>query len=182
MTNTTKKKKLTKAEMRVAIAKDVIAQIMSKKYNPTQGCWVDQVVGGDDYESWLFKNAESCKIDVQKYTKNIKKCDVCALGSLFVSAVNKYNNVYGTYDTVSFDEVFNFEKTNNNSPLLRYFTINQIKLIEHTFEGGMGAVCFDDGHRMVNKSYTFYDKYPDSKDRLLEIMKSIVENNGTFKP
>ena len=73
MTNTTKKKKLTKAEMRVAIAKDVIAQIKAKKYNPMQGCWVDQV-DGDDYESWLLENAVGCEIDVQKYTKNIKKC------------------------------------------------------------------------------------------------------------
>jgi|688.fasta_scaffold162733_3 hypothetical protein len=181
MTNTTKKKKLTKAEMRVAIAKDVIAQIKAKKYNPMQGCWVEQE-DGQDYDDWLFDNAENCTVDVQVYTKNIKKCNVCALGSLFVSAVNKYNNVYGTFDTVSTLEVFDFKETNNNSPLLRYFTINQIKLIEHTFEGGMGAVCFDDNSRMINKSYAFHDKYPDSKDRLLAIMKNIVENNGTFKP
>jgi hypothetical protein len=182
MTNTTKKKKkLTKAEMRIAIAKDVIAQIKAKKYNPSQGSWVD-VVGENHFHDWLFENASNCDVDVRNYTKNIKKCNVCALGSLFVSAVNKYNNVYGTYYTVSFDKVFDFKETNNNSPLLRYFTINQIMLIEHTFEGGMGAICFDDGHRMVNKSYTFYYKYPDSKDRLLAIMKNIVENNGTFKP
>jgi hypothetical protein len=175
------KKKLTKAEMRIAIAKDVIAQIKAKKYNPTQGTWVDQV-GGQDYDSWLYHNALSCEIDVQNYTKNIKKCNVCALGSLFVSAVNKYNNVYGTFDTVSTDKVFDFKDMNNNSPLLRYFTLNQIQLIEHTFEGGIGAVYWDSDHSMVNKSHAFYSRYPDSKDRLLAIMKNIVENNGTFKP
>jgi hypothetical protein len=71
---------------------------------------------------------------------------------------------------------------NNNSPLLRYFTLNQIQLIEHTFEGGIGAVYWDSDHSMVNKSHAFYSRYPDSKDRLLAIMKNIVENNGTFKP
>ncbi len=170
-----------KAEMRVAIAKDVIAQIKAKKYNPMQGCWVEQV-DGPDYDDWLFEKAENCKVDVQVYTKSIKKCNVCALGSLFVSAVNKYNNVYGTFETVSTMEVFDFKETNNNSPLLRYFTINQIKLIEHTFEGGVGAVYFDDDHPMFYKSSAFYSQYPDSKDRLLAIMKNIVENKGTFKP
>jgi hypothetical protein len=175
------KKKLTKAEMRIAIAKDVIAQIKAKKYNPMQGCWVDQV-GGQDYDDWLFANPENCKVDVQVYTKSIKKCNVCALGSLFVSAVNKYNNVYGTFNTVSTNEVFDTSETNNRSPLLRYFTLNQIRLIEATFEGGMGAVYFDYDHPMVNKSRAFYSRYPNSKDRLLAIMKNIVKNNGTFKP
>jgi hypothetical protein len=170
-----------KAEMRVAIAKDVIAQIKAKKYNPTQGSWVDGV-DGPDYVDWLFENATTCEVDVQVYTKSIKKCNVCALGSLFVSAVNKYNNVYGTYKTVSLPSIFDFRETNNRSPLLRYFTIKQIRLIEYTFEGGMGAVCFDDDHPMVNKAYAFYSRYPDSKDRLLAIMKNIVENKGTFKP
>jgi hypothetical protein len=170
-----------KAEMRVAIAKDVIAQIKAKKYNPMQGTWVEQV-GGDNYNDWLFHNARNCEVDVRDYTNNIKKCNVCALGSLFVSAVNKYNNVYGTYWSVSTNEVFDTSETNNRSPLLRYFTIKQIRLIEHTFEGGMGAVCFDNDHPMLNKSYAFYSQYPDSKDRLLAIMKNIVENKGTFKP
>jgi len=174
-------KKLTKAEMRVAIAKDVIAQIKTAKYNPMQGCWVEEV-DGPDYDDWLFDNSRNCTVDVQVYTKSIKKCNVCALGSLFVSAVNKYNNVYGTYWSVSTNEVFDTTETNNRSPLLRYFTIKQIRLIEYTFEGGMGAVCFDDDHPMVNKAYAFYSRYPDSKDRLLAIMKNIVENKGTFKP
>jgi hypothetical protein len=174
------KKKLTKTEMRVAIAKDVIAQIKAKKYNPTQGTWVDDE--NQSYEQWLYDNARDCKVDVRDYTNNIKKCNVCALGSLFVSAVNKYNNVYGTYWSLSSGEVFNTNETRNYNPLLRYFTIKQIRLIEYTFEGGMGAVCFDDDHPMVNKAYAFYSRYPDSKDRLLAIMKNIVKNNGTFKP
>jgi hypothetical protein len=174
-------KKLTKAEMRVAIAKDVIAQIKAKKYNPVQGCWVIWV-DGPDYDDWLVDNSANCRVDVQKYTKSIKKCNVCALGSLFVSAVNKYNNVYGTYMTVSTDQVFDTSETNNRSPLLRYFTINQMRLIEYTFEGGMGAVYFDDLKQMKGKADAFYSQYPDDKDRLLAIMKNIIKNNGTFKP
>lgn len=174
------KKKLTKAEMRIAIAKDVIAQIKAKKYNPIQGTWVKSV-GGQEYDDWLL--TASCEVDVRDYTKNMKACYVCALGSLFVSAVNKYNNVYGTYDSVSTFEVFSSIGTGENkSPLLRYFSSSQLQLIEFTFEGGMGAFYFYDNSSTVERAYAFHEQYPDDKDRLIAIMKNIIKNKGIFKP
>ena len=180
MTMTTKKQKLTKAEIRIAIAKDVIAQIKAKKYKPTQGTWVADE--NQSYDQWLYDNALDCKVDVRDYTNNIKKCNVCALGSLFVSAVNKYNNVYGTYWSVSAEEVFNIDNEYSESPLLRYFTLNQLQLIEFTFERGLGVIGLEDDHPMVEKANTFFLKYSKSKDRLVAIMKNIIKNKGTFKP
>jgi hypothetical protein len=176
------KKKLTKAEMRIEIAKDVIAQIKAKKYNPMQGRWVEQA-DGPDYDDWLFENATTCKVDVRDYTNNINKCNVCALGSLFVSAVNKYNNVYGTYDSVSTYEVFSSIGTGEKkSPLLRYFSSSQLQLIEFTFEGGIGAFYFHDNTPTVKRAYDFHEQYSNAKDRLIAIMKNIIKNKGTFKP
>ena len=182
MATTTKKKKLTKAEIRIAIAEDVIAQIKSNKYKPTQGSWVE-VASGEPYEDWLYYNAQDCKVDVRDYTKNIKKCHVCALGSLFVSAVNKYNNVYGTYDSLSFEQVFHtIAIGKKTSPLLRYFSISQLQLIEFTFENGMGY-NYNLGDEVVErKALEFYKQYPNMKDLLLAIMKNIIKNKGTFKP
>jgi hypothetical protein len=175
-------KKLTKAEMRIAIAKDVIAQIKAKKYNPTNGVWVVSDCG-QEYDDWLLTAASSCEVDVQVYTKNINKCNVCALGSLFVSAVNKYNNVYGTFDSVSTYEVFSSIGTEEKkSPLLRYFSSSQLQLIEFTFEGGMGAFYFYDNSSTAERAYAFYEQYPDDKDRLIAIMKNIIKNKGIFKP
>ncbi len=79
-------KKATKAEKRVMIAKDVLAQIKAKRYIPESGTWVDP--------NWNIRNEIDGTESVQKLfaDRTIETCNVCALGSLFMSCTNLNNN------------------------------------------------------------------------------------------
>ena len=176
-------KKATKAQKRVMIAKDVLAQLKAKRYIPESGVWVEPM-----YKSRKMGNEEE---SVQKLfaEKNITKCNVCALGAMFMSCTNMNNNTTvgdledecgGVLGELIED---NYKLSNG---LNRIFTCQQLALIETYFENGGGY--FETGgryfqHRVVD--YDHLDKFSITynEDKRLElIMKNIIENQGTFKP
>lgn len=180
-------KKATKAQKRVLVAKDVLAQIKAKRYIAEAGMWVRP--------NWSHK-IDSCSIDitdsVQKLfaDRSIESCNVCALGGMFMSCTNLNNNT--TVEQLE-DEVADRlgEKIehgeNLSNGLNKIFTSKQLQLIEMYFENGEGwfgeygyTGCSNgtDQHHIE----AFYEKYPDDDDRLKEIMKNIIANDGTFVP
>lgn len=166
-------KKATKAQKRVMIAKDVLAQIKTKRYVAESGCWVQTNINAACKEN--LKDEDS----VQELfaEKKIESCNVCALGGLFMSCTNLNNNttVQDLYNEQYLgDFVADDDKISNG--LNRIFTQKQLMLIESYFEGSEGY--FRGGNE---KTETFLESYNDN-ERLEMIMQNIIDNNGTFKP
>ena len=171
-------KKATKAQKRVMIAQDVLAQLKTKRYVAESGCWVQ--ANYNSTATWAdIKYTDS----VQELfaEKTIESCNVCALGGLFMSCTNLNNNtLLEELDDVS-EDLGNLidEEEQLSNKLNKIFSVKQLKLIEVYFEG-------NDGYFYENREYdtvkAFYIKYPSDKKRLQLIMENIVENEGTFVP
>lgn len=169
-------KKATKAQKRVMIAKDVLAQIKAKRYFAESGEWV-KPLWSDDQKSIAIKLYPKSSIKDAFKSKAINSCRVCALGGLFMSCTNLNNNTTVQdlkNETYIGDLVADDDKISNG--LNRIFTQGQLMLIESYFEGGEGY--FRDGNE---KTQTFLESYNDD-ERLKIIMQNIIDNNGTFKP
>lgn len=175
------------AKMRVAIAKDVLAQLKAKKIVPSYSTWIeDPKHGGIDTLIEDAARADAESIDVCEFVSKLNKCEVCALGSLFVSQVRlddktcevfRKMNPSKTPTEAGYDV---FEEL-NKSPLKMYFSKDQLTLIESTFEGGEGM------HSPATEkdralAYAYSQMYVKAADRLTAIMKNIISNNGTFIP
>ena len=171
-------KKATKAQKRVMIAQDVLAQLKAKRYVAESGCWVQA-----NYNSAVPLADIKYKDSVQDLfaEKTIESCNVCALGGLFMSCTNFNNNtLLEDLDDVSEDLgalVDEEEKLSNK--LNKIFSTPQLKLIETYFEANGGYFRdYDEDNRIE----AFYNKHPSDKKRLQLIMENIVENEGTFVP
>jgi hypothetical protein len=186
----------TKAQMRVTIAKDVLAQIAARRYRPQIGSWVDDYkLGGlDGYVDSKFykaheteaqskksgKNNCDIKVNAKEYLNKVTTCSVCALGAIFMSQVNTCGDVVFSEDSASPFDVFEDLHT---SPLKKYFSVNQLMLIEGCFEGSSGAHECDitDGDaRLLTEAYVFTYKTP--TPRMVAIMTNIIRNKGNFVP
>ena len=178
-------KKATKAEKRVMIAKDVLAQIKAKRYVPESGTWVDP--------NWNIRNEIDGTESVQKLfaDRTIETCNVCALGGLFMSCTNLNNNTcvsdinYGGEGTEIGERIQDGDTLSNG--LNKIFSKKQLQLIEVYFEKGdgwFGEEGYTGVHIGEDSRHVAYfnDAYPDDEDRLVEIMKNIVANDGTFVP
>lgn len=183
------KKRLTKSQMRVAIAKDVISQINSKKLIPRPGVWIcDPKMGGlDQHIDNLIDKAmddpknDTCnftEFNARDFTKNVNRCEVCALGSIFVSSVNLYNGVHfenGDEALESFNDL-------SLSPLSKYFSEESLALIECCFEGEDGAHYNSTSEKEFAIGIAYNRSFRSPKERLIAIMKNIVRNKGDFIP
>jgi hypothetical protein len=167
-------KKANKAQKRVMIAQDVLAQLKAKRYVAESGCWVrihysPATVAETDSVQELFVE------------KKIESCNVCALGGLFMSCTNFNNNtLLKDLDSVSeyLGSLVDEGKKLSNK-LNSIFTTNQLKLIESYFEANGGYFRdYDEDDRIE----AFYNKHSSDKKRLQLIMENIVENEGTFVP
>jgi hypothetical protein len=166
-------KKATKAQKRVMIAKDVLAQIKAKRYFAESGCWVQPNIKAACEKN--LKDEDSVQELFAK--KKIKSCNVCALGGLFMSCINLNNNTTVEDLKKEFyigDFVYDDSKISNG--LNRIFTQKQLMLIETYFEGSQGYFKGDN-----EKTLVFLESYDDD-ERLEMIMQNIIDNNGTFKP
>lgn len=180
--------KLSEEDKRVAIAKDVIKQIKAGKYYASTGTYVNLDVKLSDDTS------------LQKHFDEIT-CDVCALGGLFMSNV-KFNNQC-TYNELGCGKFLD---------LLKYFSKEQLFLIEIAFEGweisdmldfetevngyidimqGIYAGRYtleeitdtsDSTKSKMKAAMLFGENYHDESDRLIAIMQNIVKNKGEFIP
>lgn len=173
-------KKMTAAEKRVQIAKDVIAQLDTKRLRAFEGVYVRGRGGSSnlkiDPEVFLLDET----LDTEVRDLLAPQCDVCAKGGLFVAAVDRFDklklgddlcpigNHGGCSDPVEY--------------LTGFFEYNQLELIEYAFErGGAGdIVC---GHEdMFKAAEKFGRKFRSDDARMRAIMKNVIKHNGTFKP
>lgn len=175
MTATKKKTigKMTKAEARVEIAKDVLKHLRS--LNVEEGYYLD---GG--YEP--IRGVGS-KDDAQKYINKMAKCRVCALGACLISHVRLFDQVPIRRLGRFYEGEFEFASERPTQILAKFFSQEQIDLIEAAFEQTRThcqSPKTDDEE--IYRAVMFGNKHADAKERLKAIMKNIIANAGTFRP
>ncbi len=161
--------KLTKAQKRVQIAKDVIKSLNNGKLLASQGVYVTRNRPTKTLGHDLFDDKVTCGLDT--VLEKIPKCKVCALGGLFVEAVKHHNDI--TTDEITpnpwQNELHNY--------LNKFFSIEQLHMIEDAFEGHYYSTYY-----LNHKALVFCNNLKKPRDRMLKIMENIVENKGTFRP
>lgn len=190
--------KMTPAEKRVQIARDVLSQLATKRLFAVSGTWLTGAEGRELFdESDLKKDPE-----LQQILKKTKTCDGCALGGLFLCAVERANKLKISElscvvpnlesDTGELIIVGGFgalpDEDDTFKYLKKFFTKSQLDLIEYTFEEGNGAVhdfcCkeFEQASVFFTGGKEVGDKYSGltAHDRMRLIMENIICNKGTF--
>jgi len=155
------KKKLTKSQMRVAVAKDALKQIELEKYKACSGVYVDYELEDRIHESEPNSQVQDI---IKKYTK---PCEVCARGALLLSSIRKFNDV-----TVS------KYKKKWESKSKQIFSKQTLSLAEIAFEEWTKLNLTS----IEISANLFGRKYDNDEDRLKAILENIVANKGEFKP
>lgn len=169
-------KAASKAEKRVLIAKDVLAQLKAGKYAADPGNWATVKAPSSDIE----KSTEVCTIIDDPRSE----CSCCALGALMLSEIRLNDNL--KVGKVDEDAIYNGEvQIDHNGAgdrLNRYFSDKQLRLMEIAFEQGGGSCqARTEEEFRAEKKYDD-DRHEDADARLVKIMKNVVKNGGTFKP
>ncbi len=170
---------MTKAEKRVAIAKDVIAQVKVGRFKAATGNYVQAKTG----PVTLGAGMQEALVG--------KECSVCALGAAFVAGVDRFNKLNLTVWNTGIGN-FNaacgeYERENIDTSgedtrdyLSRYFGIRQMDAIESAFEGWSSEDDRFNFGRCATGSSAFFRAHPVATDRLLAIMRNIIRNGGEF--
>ncbi len=173
--------KATTAQKRVIICKDALIQIKLKKFIANSGRYLQS-----DELCSISNNVDS--IELKSILPQVKSCQVCAKGALFLSEVMNRNNYKVGYDLVLID---NIKSDNIQERLEGLFAKNQLDLIEVAFEKRIidpdnDYICkdqYDDTPtKIAEKAIKFGEKYSKANDRLIAILDNIIFNKGTFKP
>lgn len=162
---------LSSTEKRIAIAKDVIKQARYLKLSPT---YYINMVPICNYIDKLEEKGKGYDSNAQKHLKELRKCEVCALGSMLLSHIKLYNSVNITDITSEFECIEDF---------MPYFTEKQLTSIELAFMGVMvrfGSISLTEEE--FNHCVQWRSLIRDEKQRVIAIMKNIIKNNGEFIP
>ena len=165
----------TKAEQRIEIAKDVLKHIKANKIIAKTRTYFKPKVRG--------KHAGK---QLKEILPKIRECKVCALGSIFYSYINRYNNFVIPELGISEVEDMDIEMRE----LMSMFPESQLHLIETAFEskkfcsrGDMKIYSYETIDKAIDYRYrnNIGWIYGDEK-ALIHIMKNIIKNGGNFKP
>lgn len=161
---------MTRKEKRLEVVKDVLKQLKYLKVS-TAGTYL-----------WA---PSDCNINQEDNLKDkmseLKKCEVCAKGALFIGHVDKFNKL-SLKDLGTDIEDLNYEET-LVQPLLSYFSQEQLDMIECAFE----LDCYVNDlekrkENVVDKCIRFGERFSNPKLRLRRILENILENDGLFQP
>lgn len=167
---------MSRREKRVQIAKDVIAAIRTEVLRASHQGYLH----ASTKESMYFLEHDpvlSADAELQDVLSD-KQCTVCAIGSVFVAAVTRCDDLT-VQDAVpmycvSTPRLNHISKDVMTDYLAGIFSRDELDRIENAYEG-FGR------YRTVNEEMS---KYPgkNSNTRLINIMKNIIRNEGDFKP
>lgn len=160
---------------RVEIAKDVIVNLNSKRFQAEFAVWLnlDKPISAENINN---------NVELQPLMKDMESCTACALGGIFACAVERFNDLK-TKECFTYSYYHNFDKNsfsiiNMKGYLEKFFDHDQIVLIEICFESGQG------GYDVVNDKQAcaaaMYYHISNPETRMRAIMGNIIENNGQF--
>jgi hypothetical protein len=164
-------KSLTKAEKRIAIAKDILQQIKLKKYIPYSGSYI------------TFKNYYNInnELDIQANFDKAQ-CNCCQLGACIMS-LTKFEN------KLKFSDIQYAESDNKSWKMLeKIFTPRQIAIMEYCFEGDEGGskvaedfFKYELDKETIEKCDEFKNKYFSDEDTMKAICNNLIKNKGEIK-
>lgn len=180
-------KKKTIVQRRIAIIKDAIAQLEAGHCRASHCGYIYLPV---TMSKVVSENPEaSAQKLFGKLTKQ-KHCKVCAKGSLFVSLINKENELCACEIP---DDNYRVTTRLTEGGL---FSIKNIALVEIFYES-WGVDSYENYETGETKAFSVRErsilaakvrdldrKYPPgkNKERLLYILKNMLKNKGIFKP
>lgn len=174
-------KKLSPSKKRVAITKDVLKQLSLKRIVAKHMMYLD-------VKTSVPVAAADLNKDLSLFLPQVKSCDACAVGSLFMCAVNQADDCKLDKDAGldSFGADQNLQKLDigdrAHAYLKRFFSERQLISIEDHFEQTKQSPLVDDWgfSSTITKHPTIY-RIPGSADaRMKAIMNNIIKHNGTF--
>lgn len=189
MKTKTQRKKRTKRERAVAIAKDVLRQL--KILNVAKGTYLRntavELPEGFDY-------GDSAKKHIQKIAR---ECRVCALGACMISHVKLFNEfTLGDFAIHMANTLETPENKNNGyftvelndgimrERLAKHFSVRDLGIIESIFEmSDHFANRAKNGKPIASRvtalaAEIYGSTFDDSTERLREIMKNVIRNKG----
>lgn len=176
----------TKGKARVAIAKDVLKWMDTQKMDVQQSGYLLSKTGS------LFSGLDVLDNADLKEKLQGKECQVCALGAVFLTTVDRFNQV-GCADLLDEGDwrggALSLKRRHLTNYLEKYFAPLQLCLIESAFECGSFRTGFNSNHSALKKiakaeqyGVKLHRKGLGPDKRLRKIMNNIIKNNGTFKP
>jgi hypothetical protein len=186
------------AQKRVLIAKDVIKQIKAKRFIAAQGSWLwlGDKYGNNIAGPFVGEAEPSTQIQAMFLSGAAPTCECCALGGIMM-ACTLYNNNQTVEDLAADSNIGRNVRLGNafSNGLHRFFSRQQLALIECAFEGGRGeffvnldstfsrsSLLQNVSLNTLNRALDYEKAYPKADKRMIAIMRNIVKNNGTFKP
>lgn len=132
-------------------------------------------LAGDD---WGDGNKEAADVSLNEAIAGVP-CTVCGIAACFVAAVDKIDDItLGEADGMSDNAMRDY--------LCRWFSKEQVRLIEAAFERDFSFayhhVESGDRGEVSDAAEAFGRQHVDPKERLIAIMKNIIDNEGTFRP
>jgi hypothetical protein len=176
-------KKLTKREMGVAVAKDVLEQLRLSRLDVRCGMYM-----GGRYDSRsgpvakkiserMIKSPACDLKDVVDLAAS--SCRVCAKGAAVLSMARLFDNLPATL----FFRSDGYPLGNNPwKELEAVFSWETIQLIEAAFEKSEAFACRDTSPTLALAAVNFGRRYESPEDRLWAIMLNVVKNRGEFRP
>lgn len=161
--------KASAAGRRVLIAKDALKQITDKKYNVQTGVFAD---------FWNLDPEQGAQLQPLLHDPKAPVCEVCGIGSLFLSAVRMRNDYKLCENQCGTDS--------DALHQLKEFDIEQRRLIEMAFESGKGyysSMKYTSRDQLTAARWALRFGYlADAEARLIAILKNIIRNRGRFNP
>lgn len=178
--------KMSKAEKRVAIAKDVLETVKNRKIVPEANSYITGI------------NTIDRELDAQQAInkKNFPVCSVCAWGACVLSMA-KLGNTLTVGDIQDIDTSYINRDNATIKKVRSIFTPRQVAMIEAAFEKNFhDDLPFSIAvNRNVSYNIKLYSdllasskfgrngrNFGSDKERLIGIMENIILNKGTFKP
>lgn len=180
---------MTPSRKRIEIARDVLRQIRLGRINPQHGTYFDATREGPD----------ACEVtdatQVRDLTQQIESCSACALGSVFMCAVNRADALkvgdlqgFNASRLAARKRGMHFKSFDMRSYLMRFFSMDQLLLIENAFEGGdVNGLTEVQAHnprvteRTMRAVARYNERYLGDAARCLErIMRNIEAHGGRF--
>lgn len=176
----------TVMEKRVLIARDVLNLLKKQKIKPEVNRYID--IKSDVVRAFRTTNPHTSLATFFK--KEMKTCEACAVGSLFVAAVRRFNNVsVGAVDLTEADAYSNLSEQVKTF-LKEYFDKITLSRIEAVFEGGTHWLNGHSGPGVVDPKLremcplveAVKEANPPAERRMTWVMQTIIEQNGLFEP
>lgn len=164
-----KKPELTIGEKPVQLAKDIVLQLINRRYDAARGVVCTAMEG--DYQN-KEKNA-------QKALAKVKACSVCAKGALFIAYIERWNKVTTT-ELVKYSSSCSRPITTKGFIDVIGETLQaEIETLfeRRSFEWNVNLL----GEDRVNKLVSFSkESLPeDTNERLLILMFRLIANHGS---